>query len=139
MVNYSSRSLDRSLHALADPTRRAMLARIAKGDSTVSELAGPFNMSLAAVSKHLQVLERAKFVKKTKAGRVVTCTATLEPLSEMSKLLEDLGSYWNRQLDSLERYLADELDKEEKNGTTKTKKRNTSVTGSPTRHSRKKG
>lgn len=117
MVNYSSRALDRAFQALSDPTRRAILARIVKGDSTVGELAEPFNMSLAAVSKHLQVLERAKFVKKMKSGRVVTCRATLEPLGEMTALLEDLGRYWNRQLDSLEAFLATELtNKEEQNG-----------------------
>ena len=83
----------------------------------MGELAEPFNMSLAAVSKHLQVLERAKFVKKMKSGRVVTCRATLEPLGEMTALLEELGRYWNRQLDSLEAFLATELtNKEEQNG-----------------------
>ncbi|MCC6953036.1 MAG: winged helix-turn-helix transcriptional regulator [Deltaproteobacteria bacterium] len=117
MVNHSSRALDRAFQALSDPTRRAILARIVKGDSTVGELAEPFNMSLAAVSKHLQVLERAKFVKKMKSGRVVTCRATLEPLGEMTALLEELGRYWNRQLDSLEAFLATELtNKEEQNG-----------------------
>lgn len=106
MVNYSSETLNRSLHALSDPTRRAILARIAQGQTTVTELAEPFDMSLAAVSKHLRVLERAKFLKKVKSGRTITCSATLDPLNEVMELLEDLGKYWNRQLDSLERYLA---------------------------------
>ena len=110
MVNYSSKTLDRSLYALSDPTRRAILARIAQGETTVSELAAPFDMSLAAVSKHLQVLERAKFLKKFKSGRTITCTATLAPLSEVMELMEDLGKYWNRQLDSLEKFLANNLD-----------------------------
>ncbi len=111
MVEYNSNSLDLSFYALSDPTRRAILARIVKEDLTVGELADPFEMSLAAVSKHLQVLERARFIKKTKVGRVITCKATLEPLGEMKQLLEELGSYWNNQLDSLERYLAGNLDR----------------------------
>ena len=120
MVNYSSDSLDRSFRALSDPTRRTMLALIAKGDLTVGDLAEPFNMYLAAVSKHLQVLERAKFIKKTKSGRIITCRATLEPLTEMNALLEDLGRYWNSQLDSLENYLETELTQErERHGTNK--------------------
>ncbi len=137
MVNYSSESLDRSLYALSDPTRRAILARITQGETTVTELAAPFDMSLAAVSKHLQVLERAKFLKKTKVGRTITCRATLTPLTEVMALLEDLGKFWNRQLDSLETYLANNLDqKEEKNG-----KRNKELpdrTRRSTRHQRKK-
>ena len=137
MVNYSSETLDRSLYALSDPTRRAILARIAKGETTVSELAEPFDMSLAAVSKHLQVLERANFLKKSKSGRTITCTATLAPLSEVMELLEDLGKYWNQQLDSLERYLANDLDeKEVKHG--KTGKQSSTSTSNSTRNKGKK-
>ncbi|MBN8548346.1 MAG: winged helix-turn-helix transcriptional regulator [Deltaproteobacteria bacterium] len=113
MVDYSSSSLDRSLYALSDPTRRAILARIAQGETSVSELAKPFDMSLAAVSKHLQVLERAHFLKKTKSGRTITCRATLSPLAEVRDLLEDLGRYWNQQLDSLEKFLASNADLQE--------------------------
>lgn len=131
MVNYFSESLDRSLYALSDPTRRAILARISQGEISVSELAEPFDMSLAAVSKHLQVLERAKFLKKTKNGRTITCKATLSPLNEVTELLEDLKKYWNKQLDSLEEYLANNT--EGKNGNTI--KRNTN---SSPRHPRKK-
>ncbi len=108
MVEYMGSSLDLTLRALADPTRRAMLTRIAQGECTVSELAEPFDMSLAAVSKHIQVLERANFVKKIKSGRVITCRAALSPLGEVMDLMENLGKYWNRQLDSLEEYLANE-------------------------------
>ena len=137
MVNYSSQSLDLSLYALSDPTRRAMLARITKGEITVSELAEPFNMSLAAVSKHLQVLERAKFLKKTKSGRTITCKATLTPLNEVMELLEDLGKYWNQQLDSLEEYLANDLNNKGVPNGKHNKQLNTN-TGSSTRSPRKK-
>ena len=138
MVNYSSRSLDRSFRALSDPTRRAILARISKGEATtVSELAAPFSMSLAAVSKHLQVLEKAKFIKKSKSGRVITCQATLEPLREMTALLEDLGRYWNQQLDSLEKFLVNEIGQDgERNE--HASKRDSTVTSGTTRHPRKK-
>lgn len=137
MVNYSSETLDRSLYALSDPTRRAILARIAQGETTVTELAKPFDMSLAAVSKHLQVLERAHFLKKVKNGRTITCQATLSPLSEVLELLEDLGKYWNRQLDSLEKYLASNLDQDEAQHGKADKQRSTKASGSP-RHQRKK-
>lgn len=136
MVNYSSASLDRSLYALSDPTRRAILARISQGETTVTELAQPFNMSLAAVSKHLQVLERARFLKKFKSGRTITCRATLSPLGEVMDLLEDLGKHWNKQLESLEAFLANDLDIEA-NRTKQIKKRSTH-SGSAARHSRKK-
>lgn len=133
MVDYASRSLDLSFHALADPTRRAILARIAQGDSTVSELASPFDMSLAAVSKHLKVLERAKFVKKIKSGRIIVCKATLEPLNEMTRVLEDLGRFWSAQLDSLESYLANQLDDEKRDESQGKRK-----TSGPAGRSRKK-
>lgn len=137
MVKYSSRSLDISFRALADPTRRKMLSLMSKGDLTVSDLAEPFNMSLAAVSKHLQVLEKAKFIKKIKSGRVITCRATLEPLDEMRTVLEDLGKYWNQQLDSLESFLANEIEQEgKKHGTNK--KRSRAITGNPKSSTRKK-
>ena len=123
MIDYSSDSLDRSLHALSDPTRRKMLARLVEGDSTVSELSEPFEMSLAAVSKHLQVLERANFIQKVKSGRTITCRARLAPLDEVAELLVDLAKYWNSQLDSLEKYLATDMDQKGiKNGNTKSGK-----------------
>ena len=137
MVNYSSKSLDDSFYALSDPTRRAILARIAQGETTVTELAEPFDMSLAAVSKHLRVLERAKFLKKTKSGRTISCRATLEPLHEVLELLEDLGKYWNQQLDSLEQYLANTVENKEAKHEHSNKKRS-SNSRATTRHPRKK-
>lgn len=136
MVKYSSHSLDISFRALSDPTRRKMLSLMSKGDLTVSDLAEPFNMSLAAVSKHLQVLEKAKFIKKIKSGRVITCRATLEPLGEMRDLLEDLGKYWNQQLDSLESYLANEIEEGTEHGTSK--KRSSAITSNQKSSTRKK-
>lgn len=137
MVNYVSATLDQSLYALSDPTRRAILARISKAETTVTELAQPFDMSLAAVSKHLQVLERAKLVTKVKVGRTITCKANLTPLVEVSELLEELGRYWNMQLDSLEDYLTTHLTNEEEKHEPK-KKSGSTDTRRSTSHPRKK-
>lgn len=138
MVNYSSKTLDRSLYALSDPTRRAILARIAQGETTVSELAEPFDMSLAAISKHVQVLERAQFLEKTKHGRTITCKATLQPLAEVMELLEDLGKFWNLQLNSLEEYLASNLDKKEMNHEQQKKQHATKVSDSKSSQRKKR-
>lgn len=136
MVDYSSPSLDTSLYALSDPTRREMLVRLTHSDITVSELAAPFSMSLAAVSKHLRVLERAHLITKSKMGRTITCRATLTPLREVHALLEDLGRYWNFQLDSLENYLV--TDKQNKEQNEPKKKRNAPYPRNQTNSSRKK-
>jgi DNA-binding transcriptional ArsR family regulator len=106
MVKHSEAQLDLVLHALADPTRRALLRRLAREELSVSELAEPFSMSLAAVSKHLKVLESARIVDKTKQGRVYRCRANLEPLAQVSALLEDLGAFWQAQLNSLNSLLS---------------------------------
>jgi len=137
MVDISSKSLDAALHALSDATRRAMLVRMAKRECTVSELAAPFDMSVAAVSKHLQVLERANLLKKVKEGRTIKCSATLSPLHEVTALLEQLGQYWQQQLDSLERFLSNEaVEQGAKNKYSK--KRSIAKSGSTTRSIRKK-
>ncbi len=119
MVEYSSRELDLAFHALSDPTRRSMLARLAKGECTVSQLAEPYALTFAGVSKHLKVLEEARFVQKKKQGRVYRCRANLEPLEPVMNLLEELASFWSGQLDSLEDYFENE--KKQKQTMEKTK------------------
>ncbi len=120
MVKHKEEQLNLVLKALSDPTRRAILSKLARGERGVSELALPFQMSLAAISKHLKVLEAAQFVQKTKHGRNFTCRANLKPLSAVKDLLEELGSFWRMQLDALDMFVAeDELRKViigEKNG-----------------------
>lgn len=120
MVKYSNEKLDLIFHALSDTTRRAMLRRLARRELSVSELAQPYQMSLAAVSKHLKVLQEADFVSKTKDGRSYKCRANLLPLEGVTGLLEELGAHWRQQLDSLELYFKEEdrrnLEKEGKNG-----------------------
>lgn len=99
-------SLDLVFHALADGTRRSMLLRLAKvPESTVSELAEPYAISLAAASKHLQVLERAGLVIKSREGRVVRCRLALEPLDEASNVLDHYRTFWRKRLDGLEHFL----------------------------------
>jgi len=102
MVNNKDRQLDFVLYALSDATRRSMLAQLAQKECCVSELADPHDMSMAAISKHLKILAKAKFVQKTKDGRNFRCRANLKPLDPVYGLLEELGSFWRNQLDALE-------------------------------------
>ena len=106
MVKYSTERLDTIFKALSDSTRRAMLAQLAQGEMGVTELARPHKMSLAAVSKHLKVLESAEFVEKSKEGRNYRCRANLEPLAAVTSVLEELGAFWRGQLDSLEAFIS---------------------------------
>ena len=102
MLNYL---LDRTFAALADPTRRAMVDRLAQGPATVSELAGPLPMSLPAVMLHLKVLEDCGLVKSQKAGRVRTCRIEPQMLSEAEKWVSERRRMWERNLDRLGAYL----------------------------------
>jgi DNA-binding transcriptional ArsR family regulator len=107
MVESRSQHLDRVFHALAHPTRRAILRRIAQKEQTISELAAPFDMSFEAVSKHVQVLERARLLRRTRSGRVHRCRLGPTPLRDAAKVLADLAGLWNKRLDALERLLAE--------------------------------
>jgi DNA-binding transcriptional ArsR family regulator len=106
MVNLSSARVDRVFHALADSTRREMLDVLSRGDATVSELAKPFDMSLAAVSKHVKVLSAAELVRVEKRGRSSVCTLRPRALGTASKVLEHYQTFWARRLDALEVHLA---------------------------------
>ena len=100
--------LDRTFAALSDGTRRAIVARLAKGEATVGELAQPFDMSLPAVSKHLRVLEQAGLVAKRHDGRQVHCRLLGAPMKEAADWLERYSEFWTRTLDRLEAYLDSE-------------------------------
>jgi DNA-binding transcriptional ArsR family regulator len=104
----SSAVLDRTFAALSDPTRRAILSRLAQGESTVTELASPFDMSLQAVSKHLKVLSRAGLVRQTRSGRIQRCRMSFEPLGKALSWIEWHRRFWEDQLGSLADYLAEE-------------------------------
>lgn len=97
--------LDATFHALADPTRRAILAALRRGERPVSALAAPHNMSLPAVMKHLQVLEQAGLVRQKKRGRVRQCHLSAKPLRQAEQWLSKYRIFWGQQLDSIERYL----------------------------------
>ncbi|OZB91437.1 helix-turn-helix transcriptional regulator [Paenibacillus sp. XY044] len=98
-------NLDSIFHALADPTRREIVRLIASQDRTISELAAPFDMSLAAISKHIKVLERAGMIERIVKGRTHTCRLNSESLSMATEWLRFYEHFWNRQFDALEREL----------------------------------
>lgn len=102
--------LDRVFRALGDRTRRALLARLARSPARITELAEPFDMSLAAVSKHLKVLERAELVTRSIDGRVHQCSLQPHTLQEIEKWLDHYREFWTDTLDSLARYVEDDED-----------------------------
>jgi DNA-binding transcriptional ArsR family regulator len=113
MVKYSA-DLDSTFGALADPTRRAILATLMLGQASITELAKPHRMSLPAVMKHLRVLEEAGLVSQKKIGRTRRCQLAAQPLQEAEKWLSQYRAFWKGTFDSLERYLSQEENKEDK-------------------------
>jgi DNA-binding transcriptional ArsR family regulator len=107
MVSVADR-LDRTFGALADPTRRAILARLAKGEASVTELAEPFEMSLPAVSKHLKVLERAGLVSRGRERQWRPARLRATPIREVAEWTDRYRRFWDERYDRLDEYL-DEL------------------------------
>ncbi|MBS1582018.1 MAG: winged helix-turn-helix transcriptional regulator [Bacteroidetes bacterium] len=105
--------LTATFHALADPTRRAILARLASGETSVTELAAPFSMSMPAVSKHLKVLERAGLVARGKEAQWRPCRLEVAPLREADEWIEQYRRMWEERFDRLDAYLQ-ELQAKEK-------------------------
>jgi len=116
MVELESQEFDILFHALGDPTRRTMLRELAEGDRTVSTLAEPFAMSLAAASKHIKVLESAGLVRRDVRGRTHWCSLDPEPLASATRLLEDYQRFWSRRLDRLAALIERDNRKEKSNG-----------------------
>ncbi len=112
MVEYRSKVLDRTFGALADPTRRQILAQLANGEECVTNLARPHAMSLAAVSKHLIVLEKAGMVKRRREGRVHSLALEPKPMQEAMAWLARYRKFWEANLDQFEKYL-DQLQEKE--------------------------
>lgn len=111
MVKYSSETLDQVFFALADPTRRAILERLAgEGEMMVTVLAEPFDISLPAVSKHLRVLERAGLLVQEKEGRIRRCQLVAEPLQAADDWIGHYRRFWEAQFDALADYLAQASD-----------------------------
>ena len=106
--------LSRVFAALADPTRRAILARLSQGQAGVQEIAEPFNMSLPAISKHLKVLEKAKLIRRGKDAQWRPCTLEAAPLKEASDWIGDYRQFWEESFDRLDEYLKEIQSKEKK-------------------------
>ena len=111
MVN-NQQALDSTFAALSDATRRGILARLASGEASVTELARPYDMSLPAVSKHLRVLESAGLVARSKDGRVHRCRLEAAPMKSAADWIARYRQFWEAQLDSLQRYLENSTEKE---------------------------
>jgi DNA-binding transcriptional ArsR family regulator len=111
----SSDRLSLIFSALADPTRRAILARLAKGEASVTELAQPFEMSLPAISKHLKVLEGAQLIVRGREATWRPCHLNAEPLKGVDDWLEQYRQFWEERLDCLDDYLNDLQAKEKEN------------------------
>jgi DNA-binding transcriptional ArsR family regulator len=112
--------LSSTFAALADPTRRAILARLALGETSVTDLAEPFNMSMPAVSKHLKVLERAGLISRGREAQWRPCRLDAGPLKDASSWIENYRRFWTAHVDALENYL-DRMD--HSNPVTPTKKK----------------
>ncbi|HZP09233.1 metalloregulator ArsR/SmtB family transcription factor [Methyloceanibacter sp.] len=109
MVKYYDTSLDRTFAALADPTRRALIAQLVEHDGvSVSELAKPFPVSLPAIMKHLDVLSDAGLITRTKTGRVVSCRLAAQPMQEAVSWLNRYQRFWSERLDRLAAFLEEE-------------------------------
>jgi DNA-binding transcriptional ArsR family regulator len=112
-------ALDRTFHALSDPTRRAMVQRLARGPASVSELAKPLSISLPAVMQHLQVLETSGIVRTEKSGRVRTCSVEPKMLSIAERWIAERREIWERKLDRLADYLDATASENDNDGDTK--------------------
>ena len=106
--------LSTTFAALADPTRRAILARLASGECSVTELAAPFDMTMPAVTKHLRVLERAGLIARRREAQMRPCRLEAAPLKEVAEWAERYHAIWERRLDNLEAYLQELKSKETK-------------------------
>jgi DNA-binding transcriptional ArsR family regulator len=132
MVNNQD-ALSTTFSALSDPTRRAILARLALGESTVTELAAPFRISLPAISKHLKVLEGAGLLARERDGRVHRCRLEPGPMKDAAQWIEHYRRFWESQLDSLERYLKDQMEREDTTWQPRAPRRHRSRSSAPSR------
>jgi DNA-binding transcriptional ArsR family regulator len=105
MVEQQAARLDAVFHALADPTRRAILKRLAQGESSIGELAAPFRMTFAGASKHIKALEKAGLVRRRVKGRTHVCRLEPKPLAKAHEWLRYYEQFWSARLDLLEHLL----------------------------------
>jgi DNA-binding transcriptional ArsR family regulator len=109
-------ALSTTLSALADPTRRAILARLSSGEATVTELASPFEMTLPAVSKHLKVLERAGLIERGREAQWRPCRLRADRLKDVSDWVGNYRRHWEQRFDRLDAYLKDLQAEQKENG-----------------------
>jgi DNA-binding transcriptional ArsR family regulator len=114
MVERSPRKLNRTFAALADPTRRRILARLAGGERCVTDLAKPYAMSLAAVSKHVRVLEKAGLIRRRRRGRVHHLKLEAAPMKQAQDWIQEYRRFWEESFDRLDDYLKELQAKEKK-------------------------
>lgn len=123
MVNYSAASLDATFGALADRTRRAILARLAETpEVTVTDLARPFDVSLPAISRHLRVLEEAGLIARRRDGRVHHCRVVAAPMKTASEWIARYQTFWEEKLDALARYLEETTPEDEPAASTRARR-----------------
>jgi len=115
--------LSQTFGALADPTRRAILSRLASGEASVTELAEPFAMSMPAISKHLKVLERAGLIARTREAQWRPCRLQAAPLQAVAGWVEHYRRYWDESFDRLDEYLRELKRKDSKNRVSKNKEK----------------
>lgn len=115
----ASDHLSTTFAALADPTRRAILARLSSGEVTITELAEPFDMTLPAVTKHLNVLERAGLIARGREAQWRPCRLQAEPLKEAASWIDEYRRHWEQRLDRLDAYLQTLQAKESRGSATK--------------------
>jgi DNA-binding transcriptional ArsR family regulator len=115
-MQLSSDQLTATFSALADPTRRAILARLAKGETSVTALAEPFDMTMPGISKHLKVLERAGLITRSREAQWRPCRLEAEPLKEVADWVEHYRRFWEESFDRLDEYLRKLQKKEKKHG-----------------------
>jgi DNA-binding transcriptional ArsR family regulator len=108
--------LSSTFSALADPTRRAILARLSRGETSVTELAEPFRMSLPGISKHLKVLEKAGLIARGREAQWRPCRLKAQPLKDVSSWVDQYRQFWEESFDRLEDYLKELQAKEKKHG-----------------------
>ncbi len=112
----TSDQLSHTFAALADPTRRAILARLASGEASVTELARPFDMSMPAISKHLKVLERAQLIARGRDAQYRPCRLEAAPLKQAADWIGTYREFWEQSFERLDEYLAELKKKEKKHG-----------------------
>jgi DNA-binding transcriptional ArsR family regulator len=111
MVQYRTAILDRVSSAISDPTRRAILDRLARGSARISDVAALFPMSLTGFCKHVRVLERAGLIRRTRRGRDNTLELSPEPLRDVARWILNYEQFWNARIDRLQQYFANPKEK----------------------------